>query len=135
MPGIVSRAVGLFGPKVLGKAAFEAEQTVVKAKSHIFGPKVLIPSDPKPAAEATDTRPNEPEDGLDDNDDGYLSEAEVADALEKQPELFDRLVDMEFARSASGQKPRKGVLRRLLKHEKAQAAPRPEVVHLLETAL
>jgi hypothetical protein len=71
----------------------------------------------------------------DDNGDGYLSEAEVKDALVKQPELYQRLVDLELVR---GKGPRKGVSRLLLEFEQntREGGPRADVIarltHVIE---
>ncbi len=70
----------------------------------------------------------------DSNGDGYLSEAEVREALEAQPELYDRLVVLEFDR---GKGPRKGVSRLLLEFEqtKREGGPREDIVARLTAAI
>lgn len=33
--------IGIYGPRVIGEAAYEAEKKIVKQRSHIYGPRVL----------------------------------------------------------------------------------------------
>lgn len=72
--------------------------------------------------------------GVDTNDNGVLSEAEIRDALESRPELYQRLLESEFERESG---PRKGVSRLLLSHEQnhREGGPREDVVGRLTAVL
>lgn len=45
----MAKKIGIYGPAVIGKEKFEAEQEIVKTKSNLYGPAVL---DSHPAAKA-----------------------------------------------------------------------------------
>jgi hypothetical protein len=72
----------------------------------------------------------------DENGNGYLSVPEVSDLLANQPDLFDRLLEIELnVRPNANLAPRKGVLRLMLRHEESQDKPRADVVGRISSTL
>lgn len=106
----MSSKIGVYGPRVIGEAAFTAEQQIVKTKSNIYGPRVLGTTE-----QQSSTPPaGEGEGGADSS--SHLSIDALIQAVETNPATFERFVAAELAREP---KPRKGALSFLLEFEKA----------------
>lgn len=116
------------------RAALQAERATLAAERAALASAQNAPTEPIEPEVRTVNDLFETHNEADTNGDGYLSEVEVKDALERQPELYQRLLDLEIAR---GKGPRKGVSRLLLEFEQArrEGGPRPAVVDRLSAVL
>ena len=137
-----------FGKRVIGGAAWEAQEAAAKAardRGAGFGSRVT-----GPVSGATAVEEAPPEEVV---EDVTLEEATPSTEAEEKPEasaqlslkeldialgeneteaFFDEMMDAEFARVEG---PRKGGLRLLLKNEEAQEEPREAIVKELTAAL
>jgi hypothetical protein len=144
------RNIGHFGAGVIGQEQYEAEQTVIERAEDKFGPGVLeshlatnlAPAKDAPArtpalspeaitalAQAVEDGTVTPADPAAPVEFLTLSIAELGEALNANPDDFDRLMQLEFKRPEG---PRKGAARVLKAAELAQEAPRAEVLLVLE---
>ena len=139
-----------FGKRVIGEAAWEAQEAAAKAalaRGAGLGSRVTGPAS---GATAVEEAPSDDEQVTDEatvekatppveakakpDEQPHLSLAELAIALEENETdtFFDEMMDAEFARVEG---PRKGGLRLLLKSEESQDDPREAVVKELTAAL
>ena len=126
------------GPRVLGDEEFARQQKAheeAAKRAFVYGPRVVgsePAADEKPTAEST---PSPAPEG-DADGDGETTVAQIKQALEGDvsDETIDGLLASEFERSGDG--PRKGVLRLLLKAEQGRGeASRAAIVAELQNAL
>jgi len=132
--------MGAFGKRVIGKAAWEAQEAAVKTArdrgvgfgSRVTGAPTAVEEAPDEAAVDEATPSKEAEDKP--KAVAQLSLRELETALQENDTVlfFDEMMDAELARVEG---PRKGGLRLLLKNEEAQEEPREAIVKELTAAL
>lgn len=143
--------IGHFGPGIIGEEQAALEAKIADRAEDKFGPGILDPDATTPAykraplavppemitalAQAVENgtvAPSVDEPG--EQGPGFLtmSIADLATALEANPDDFDRLMQLEFKRPEG---PRKGACRALLKAEQAHETPRAEVLVVLREVI
>ncbi len=139
--------MGAFGKRVIGKAAWEAQESAVKTArdrgvgfgSRVTGAPTAVEEAPSEDEQVTDEVTADeaaPSKNAEDKPKAVaqLSLRELETALQENDTVlfFDEMMDAELARVEG---PRKGGLRLLLKNEEAQEEPREAIVKELTAAL